>query len=81
MPPTDAETEVLNVYSGVVSVGVGTMKLGSVVATVADIDEKRDDTESAVSVIFVLLTSGYSPIRGGSLWLIPKLIGISSMFC
>lgn len=36
MPPTDAETEVLNAYVGVAKVGDGRRKLGRVVATVAD---------------------------------------------
>jgi len=41
--PSDALTDVLKAYGRVVYVGVGTIKLGSVVAIVADSEENIDD--------------------------------------
>ena len=46
-------------------------KFGSVVATVADIDEKNDDTKSVDSTVEVFVCIGYKPIIGASLSSIP----------
>lgn len=45
-PTTDIGTEVLNMYAGVVTVGVGTTKLGKVVGTVSEREEKRAESEA-----------------------------------
>lgn len=74
MPPIGAVTEELSAYGGVVYVGVGRMKLGSVVATVADIDDKKEEMESGESEE-VAFWREYNPIIGGSFELIPKLVG------
>lgn len=58
VPPIGALTDVLKVYGGVVNVGVGRRKLGIVVATVAEIDEKREATDSAVSGLSVAFRRG-----------------------
>lgn len=76
IPPTEAGTEVLNVYGGVVKVGVDRMKLGRVVAMVSELAEIKERMSSGVcvvAVIFVLFWRGYKPIKGGSFPLIPKL--------
>lgn len=71
--PTRAGIEVLKAYGGVVGVGVDNTKFGSTVATVADADEKKEETSSGVSTGAVALRSGYKPIMGGSLVSIPRL--------
>ena len=73
MPPTGAGIEELNVYGGVVYVGVDKTKLGNIVAIVADFDERKEAMAAGDSVEFVPLLSGYKPIMGDSLALIPKL--------
>ena len=73
MPPTGAGIDELNVYGGVVYVGFDKTKLGNVVAIVADSDERKEAMAAGVSVEFVPLLSGYKPIMGDSLALIPKL--------
>ena len=72
MSPTDAGTEVLKTYAGVVGVTVERRELGKVVATVVDAEAKNDEiavTFSAISLTLAL--RGYSPIIGGSLSSIP----------
>ena len=71
--PTGAATEVLNAYGGVVGVGVGSTKLGRTVATVADAEEKKDDTSAGDCTGSDALRSAYRPIMGGSLASMPKL--------
>jgi len=73
IPPTGAGIDELNVYGGVVYVGVDKTKLGNVVAIVADSDDRKDAMAEGVSVEFVPLLSGYKPIMGDSLVLTPKL--------
>lgn len=73
MPPIGARIDELNVYGGVVYVGIGKTKLGNVVAIVADSEDRKEAMASGVSVEFVSLLSGYKPIMGDSLVLIPKL--------
>lgn len=58
VPPIGALTDVLKVYRGVVNVGVGRRKLGIVVATVAEIDDKREATDPAVSGMSVAFRRG-----------------------
>jgi hypothetical protein len=71
MPLAGAVTDVLNVYGGVVYVGVERMKLGSVVAKVADSEDKNADTASGVSIVAFGAERAYKPIIGGSFVLIP----------
>ncbi|KAG9122946.1 hypothetical protein FRC07_000438 [Ceratobasidium sp. 392] len=59
-----------NKYGGVVYVGVGRTKFGSVVANVADSADRVYDTASGVSFT-ALVDKGYSPILGGSFPFIP----------
>jgi len=57
MPPTEAGTDVLSAYGGVVNVGVGRRKFGRVVAIVSELAEMKERMESGVwvvAVIFVL---------------------------
>lgn len=75
IPPTGAGIDELNVYGGVVYVGVDKTKLGNVVAIVADSDDRKDAMAEGVSVEFVPLLREYKPIMGDSLLLIPKLWG------
>jgi len=51
IPSTGALTDVLNVYGGVVYVGVETAKFGNVVAKVADSEEKNAETAAGVSIV------------------------------
>jgi len=68
--PLRARTEVgieeLNVYGGVVKVGVGTTKLGNVVGTVSEREEKRAESEAGDRGTADADRRGYSPIRGSS---------------
>lgn len=73
MPPIVAEIEVFSAYGGVMKVGVGKRKLGRVVAAVAEIADKKESISSGLWVISVIFCTEYSPIRGGSFVLIPKL--------
>lgn len=52
-------------------IGVVRIKLGSVVAIVADAEEKNDEMSVAFSWIVVILLRGYKPIIGGSLSSMP----------
>jgi hypothetical protein len=63
-----------------VYVGVGRGKLGSVVATVAERDERKDETTLGVSGKSVAFRSEYSPIIGASFLLMPKLTVAMSIF-
>lgn len=72
--PIGALMDVLNAYGGVVSVGVAMIIFGSVVAIVADSDDKKDNTTSGDSTVALAAYRGYRPIMGTSLPLIPKLI-------
>jgi hypothetical protein len=71
IPLAGAVTDVLNVYRGVVYVGVERIKFGSVVAKVADSEDKNADTASGVSIVAFAAERAYRPIRGGSFVLIP----------
>jgi len=69
--PTEAGTDVLKIYEGVAGERVARRKFGTVVAIVANAEEKNDDTSVAFSSIVVTLLMGYSPIIGDSLSSIP----------
>ena len=56
--PAVAVTDVLNVYAGVVYVGVEIRKFGSVVATVAEYDARNTETSASDSVSVVEFDSG-----------------------
>jgi hypothetical protein len=51
--------------------GVGNGKFGSVVAIVAEIEEKNAAGTPGDTVVLVEFWRGYNPIMGGSLVLIP----------
>lgn len=71
IPLAGALTDELNMYGGVVYVGVGTTKFGNVVASVADSDDKNFETVSALSTVALGLERAYKPIIGASLVSIP----------
>jgi len=71
IPPAGVLADELNVYGGVVYVGVGTTKFGNVVASVADSDDKNFETTSALSTVALGSERAYKPIIGGSFVLIP----------
>jgi hypothetical protein len=71
IPSAGVLTDVLNVYDGVVYVGVERMKFGSVVATVADSEDKNAETASGVSMVAFGTERAYKPIIGVSFALIP----------
>ena len=56
--PGVAEMEVLNVYAGVVNVGVERRKFGRVVASVAEWTERKEATSAAVSFRVVTFDMG-----------------------
>jgi len=71
IPLGGALTDVLNMYEDGVYAGVERRKFGSVVAKVADSDDKNAETTSGVSTVAFGLERGYKPIIGGSFILIP----------
>ena len=56
--PGVAEMEALNVYEGVLYVGVESREFGRVVTTVADTDARKAETDAGDSSIVVALESG-----------------------
>jgi len=71
IPLAGALTDALNMYEGVAYVGVGTIKFGSVVAKVADSEDKNAETVSGASTVILVTESAYNPIIGGSFASIP----------
>lgn len=80
IPPKDTGTDVLKTYVGVVNVGVGMRKFGSVVGMVVwgvnaeVITVGGDCTGADAEIVLVMMSEmvrGYNPILGDSLVSIP----------